>query len=156
MQQLLIEVISDNEEGRFERWVDALLAGDIETFGSELNEYSLQAPSFLDTGGMHKEQFYHGLLLGLLAYLRGSYQVSSNHESGLGRYDIALFPLDTRKQGVILELKAAKEDEDLQALAMAAKAQIAEKGYVREMESRGITNILTLGISFCGKTAVVV
>jgi len=156
MQSLLIEVVSDQEEGHFELWMKALLEGDIETFSSSLNAYLLHAPSFLDTSGAYKEQFYHGLLLGLLAYLRGSYQITSNRESGLGRYDISLAPLDTRKQGIILELKAAEEGEDLKALAAAAKAQIAEKGYVTEMEGRGITNILTVGISFCGKKAVVV
>jgi len=156
MQELLLSVLSNQKEGRFESWMNVLLEGNIASFSRQLNDYLLDAPSFLDKSGVYKEQFYHGLLLGLLAYLRGSYQVSSNRESGLGRYDIALFPRDTRKRGTILELKAAGEGEDLQALAAAAKKQISEKGYVTEMRSRGITDILTLGISFHSKTAVVV
>ena len=100
-----------------------------------------------------KETFYHGLILGLCALFCDRYEVTSNRESGEGRYDIQLMPRKPEEPGFIFELKAAKnaEHDKLKVLADQALQQIAEKKYVEEMRSRGVYVITQYGVAFSGK-----
>lgn len=114
-----------------------------------------ESVSFYDTA---KETFYHGLILGLCATFGGDYYVTSNRESGDGRYDIQIMPKNTEQTGFLFELKATKScsEQELHELAETALQQINENRYEMEMRNRGITWIVKYGVAFSGKMADVV
>ena len=91
-------------------------------------------------------------MLGLCALFSSSY-VTSNHESGLGRYDIQLFPKKDNLLGIIIELKAEKSssEKELKALAMKALKQINDLEYDREMKANGVKAIYKYGVAFSEK-----
>ena len=93
---------------------------------------------------------HHGLVLGLCA-LSGDYFLTSNRESGNGRFDIQMMPQKKNLPGLIIELKAADEPENLKKLADAALQQIDEKKYDTQLKSTGVTKIVKYGIAFCAK-----
>ena len=97
------------------------------------------------------ESFYHGLMLGLSVLMEGEYRVESNREAGYGRFDIAFFPLRENAPGVVLELKAAKSEEELAGKAEEALGQIDGKAYVVELARQGAREVWKYGIAFCGK-----
>ena len=102
------------------------------------------------------ESFYHGMILGLLVTFESGYRLTSNRESGLGRFDIQLMPKDSKLPGVLMELKSTKDkNDDLKALAKAALEQIDEKRYDTEMRAEGVKDNIRIGIAFCGKMAEV-
>ena len=109
--------------------------------------------SSFDTAG---ENFYHGFMLGLCALLGGTF-VSSNRESGDGRYDIALTPLNKQLPGIIIELKAEKDcsEDKLKELSEKALQQIVDKKYDTEMKTLGVENIYKYGVAFSRKNVVV-
>ena len=109
-----------------------------------------ESVSYYDTA---KEIFYHGLVLGLCVLFSDRYRVTSNRESGEGRYDIQLMPVHAGDPGFIFELKAEKNcsQEKLKALADQALKQITEKKYASEMKNAGIQNITQYGVAFSGK-----
>lgn len=109
-----------------------------------------ESVSYYDTA---KETFYHGLILGLCVLFSDRYTVTSNRESGEGRYDIQLMPGRPEDPGFIFELKAEKnaEQDKLKALADQALRQIAEKKYAEEMRSQGVHSITQYGVAFSGK-----
>ena len=115
-----------------------------------LRKLLLQSASCHDTVG---ENFYHGLLLGLCALLDNRYIITSNRESGEGRYDISLCPRDQKMPGILIELKAGSNcsAEGLRALANTALLQIKDRHYETEMETKGIKTIFTYGVAFSGK-----
>ena len=96
------------------------------------------------------------MMLGLCAVLGSRYQVRSNRESGLGRFDIQLMPLVKGIPGFLFEFKHTKDSHaDLSALADSALRQIEEKKYDTELRTAGISSVIRIGIAFCGKRAVV-
>ena len=102
------------------------------------------------------ESFYHGMMLGLCAALGDRYQVKSNRESGLGRFDLQLKPKEKSLPGFIFEFKHTNDTHtDLSLLAENALNQIDEKKYCAEMLESGIKPIIKIGIAFRGKSAVV-
>lgn len=127
---------------------EAIYSGDSERFRKLLGRLLLQSVSCYDTAG---ETFYHGLILGLCAMLDNRYLISSNRESGIGRYDIQLMPKSIRLPGVLIELKATKDGSDLKELSQKALQQIEERQYDTEMRSKGVDQILKYGVAFCGK-----
>ena len=110
-----------------------------------------QTPSYFDVSGNNQEKFYHGMILGMTACLSNTHIIKSNRESGEGRYDICIEPKDKKGNGIIIELKAGNEKEDLNILAQRAYEQIQTKDYKREMENKGIKEIIPVGIAFSGK-----
>ena len=118
-----------------------------------IQDLLMQSTSSFDTAG---ENFYHGFMLGLCALL-GGFFVSSNRESGNGRFDIQLKPVQKNLPGILIELKAAKNctEEQLKKLSETALQQIADKKYDTEMTSAGIENIYKYGVAFCGKNVAV-
>ena len=127
----------------------AIYEKNTEKLKAGIEKYLLQTISVYDTGS---EAFYQGLMLGLCAILNNRYQVRSNRESGLGRFDIQLYPLTEDLPGFIFELKHTKDEkEDLDQLANDALAQIDEKKYDAEMAESGIEEIIKVGIAFHGK-----
>lgn len=122
---------------------------------SQLEKLLRESVSFYDTA---KETFYHGLILGLCATFGSDYFVTSNRESGDGRYDIQIMPKDSKQTGFLFELKATKacSEDELHALAETALHQINENHYEMEMQSRSICRIVKYGVAFSGKMVDVV
>jgi hypothetical protein len=144
----------------------ALLSGDARAATRALSEVALYCMSSFDgarrPASRDPERFYHGLVLGLLASLRGRWSVESNRESGFGRYDVALVPTDGRDgtdPAVVMEFKVFDDyDEETLADTVArARAQIEDKAYVAGLVARGIApeRIRTYGIAFRGKEVLV-
>lgn len=133
---------------------EAVFSGNAEKLKDLIQTLLLQSVSFYDT---KSEVFYHGLMLGLCALLSNSY-VTSNRESGEGRYDIQLMPKNNKLPGIIIELKTEKNcnKEDLKKLAEKALAQIDENKYDQEMNMYGIPKIYKYGVAFSGKNVEVV
>lgn len=131
----------------------AIFSGDAQKLQSVLEEFMLQSISSMDGAN---EGFYHGMMLGLCAVLGNRYQVRSNRESGLGRFDIQLAPLVSGIPGFLFEFKHTNDThEDLDALAEKALRQIDEKKYDTELKNAGVHSIIKIGIAFRGKNAVV-
>lgn len=128
---------------------EAIYSGDGAKLQAQIQSLLTQSVSWHDTAG---ENFYHGFLLGLCALLGGSY-VTSNRESGDGRYDIQLMPKNSRLPGILIELKAEKDcsAEQLKKLSETALQQIESKKYDTEMIAKGIGTIYKYGVAFCGK-----
>ena len=124
-----------------------------EAFKRCVEEFLLESASYFDASA---EGFYHGLVLGMLSFMRDVYVITSNRESGYGRFDIMLKPRAeyTAFPAVVIEVKAAKtESDDLDALAAEARRQIDEKNYATSLEAEGITDIMKFGIAFFNKRA---
>lgn len=115
----------------------------------------MESVSYYDT---NKETFYQGLMLGLCATLDNRFQLTSNKESGDGRYDISLCSKQKEMPGILIELKARNHlnDEQLNKLANEAVQQIKDKKYAAELLSKGITKIIRIGVAFSGKKAKVI
>ena len=128
--------------------IKSLINGEIETFKTFLEDYLRYTPSYFDTTNRYKEQFYHGMILGMTACLSNSYIIKSNRESGEGRYDISIEPKDKSRKGIIIELKAAEAEDNLEKLSKTALSQIKEREYIREMEKLKIKEIIPIGIAF--------
>ena len=133
---------------------EALMEGCGADFAESLENFLRFSVSFYDTA--NKESFYHGLMLGLLAALLPRFEVLSNRESGYGRFDIAIFPKKERTAGAILEFKVAEKEEELQARAREALAQIEEKDYLAEFARREVQEVWRYGIAFWGKKCLIV
>ena len=145
---------------------EALKKGDAEKFKRELNKILLENVGIFDVGGIYKEQFYHGFMLGLVIMLKNEYEISSNNFAGKGRYDLLLKPknLEKRKEGIILELKIVNSSQklseneiqkELEKECDIALKQIEEKKYSLVLKNAGIDNILKIGLAFLGKEAEV-
>jgi len=134
---------------------NALLDRDVEAFRRYVEEFLVESASYFDTSA---EGFYHGLVLGMLSFMRDFYVITSNRESGYGRFDIMLKPRPEHRDfpAVIIEVKAARGDAvDLDALAAEARRQIDEKGYAASLEAEGITDIMKFGYAFFGKRSAI-
>ena len=130
-----------------------LFSSNSDQLQKHLEEFMLSSISFFDGTN---ESFYHGMMLGLCAILNTNYRIKSNSESGYGRFDIVLIPINKNYPGFIFEFKyAGKEDNNLENLASKALEQIDEKKYDTELLNLGVTNIRKIGIAFKGKKAVV-
>lgn len=134
---------------------EALYSGDVESLKKHLGRFLEQSVSFYDTA---KEDFYHGLVLGLCAALDRRYLVTSNRESGDGRYDICLCPKEKKLPGILIELKHAKacSEEKLVSLAKEALSQIKEKNYKAELAAKGVESVVCYGFACSGKKVQVV
>jgi hypothetical protein len=128
---------------------EAIFSGDNRKLKTQIQTLLMESVSSFDTAG---ENFYHGFMLGLCALL-GGFFVTSNRESGEGRYDIQLKPVKKGLPGIIIELKAEKNgtEESLKQLSETALKQIQEKQYDTELRAAGVEVIYKYGVAFCGK-----
>ena len=158
---MFIEVYFKNT-GIFLDMTDALTNGDISNFKKYLKEILLENTGIFDVSGIYKEQFYHGLMLGLILILKNEYEITSNNFAGKGRYDLLLKPKNILegKEGIIIELKIVngtenlsndKIHEKLEKECEVALNQIDEKGYSSVLKNAGIEKVLKIGIAFLGK-----
>jgi hypothetical protein len=148
-KEILGHIVPSQGESLLRDMLRAMTTGDTEEFSECLSCILRDFVSYHDTA--QPESFYHGLMLGFSVLLDGKYQVKSNRESGYGRFDLAFFPLRPGTPGVILELKAAGSEEELEERAKEALQQIAEKEYCAELSSQGVKDIWRYGIAFHGK-----
>lgn len=130
----------------FSNIYNAVIGKDAEVFEEELASVLIETISFNDA----YENFYHGFVTGILSGMKG-YIVKSNRESGNGRGDIFIKPVTRRKAAIILELKVAKNFNELEEKADEALKQIEKMKYELEMKDDGYNNIIKYGISFFRK-----
>ena len=144
-------------------FVTALLLDDVDAMNHYMNRISLQMFSYFDTGnragGEEPERFYHGFVLGLMTNLNKEYIVTSNRESGFGRYDVLIEPRDKNKDAFILEFKVhnPRKESTLEDTVQVALKQIEEKQYATSLIVNGIPekNIHKYGFAFQGKTVLI-
>ena len=145
-------------------FVKALLVGDKKAMNAYMNRVALNTFSYFDTGkrpsGEEPERFYHGFVLGLIVDLQNRYVITSNRESGFGRYDVMLEPRDPQTDdAIILEFKVYDPDgeETLKDTVEEALGQIERKQYAAQLVSRGIPgeNIRSYGFAFQGKHVLI-
>lgn len=147
----------------YNSFIEALLKGDLDTMNSYMNRIVLQTFSYFDTAndllGEQPERFYHGFVLGLIVELDEEYIISSNRESGFGRYDVALEPKDKTKNAVIIEFKVfnPRKEKTLEDTVHTALEQIEEKKYETALITRGIPKerIYKYGFAFEGKNVLI-
>ncbi len=140
-------------EPKYRLLLDSLINGDIDSFSQIFKEFLISSFSVFDITQKEPERVYHAFVLGILVGLKDRYQVKSNRESGLGKYDVVLFPQDPSDLGVVMEFKKAENADEatLEAAARSAIQQIEKKQYAQELLDRGIKRILYLGFAFSGK-----
>lgn len=148
------------DQVNYNGFIQALLRGDLKEMNAYMKRFALTMFSFFD-GGNHPsettspERFYHGFVLGLLVELAGRYEVTSNRESGFGRYDVMLSPNDLKDDAIILEFKVhdSEEESSMDETVQSALNQIEEKKYEQTLLARGVSKekIRKYGFAFRGK-----
>lgn len=138
-----------------EKIAESLYSKDQIKLQNALAEYLDRTISYYDAA---QESFFHGLTAGMLALMDDQYKITSNRESGDGRFDISLYPRTKQLPGILIEVKCDKalSEENLERRAKEALDQIKKKRYDAEMKKDGITNIVKYGIAFSGKQVRIV
>lgn len=163
--EMFIEIYFEDYE-KFLYMSNDLREGNISEFEKHLKEVLLENVGIFDVSGIYREQFYHGLMLGIILTLKNEYEITSNNFAGKGRYDLLLKPknLEKRKEGIILELKVVNAMENLSEDKIFEKLenecdialqQIEDKEYDSVLKNAGVENILKIGIAFFGKEVAV-
>ena len=164
MFQSMVRQWFQTVEEDYNDFVKALLLADIDAMNEYMNRVSLNIFSSFDTGnrpsGKDPERFYHGFVLGLMVDLQGRYSISSNRESGFGRYDVILEPKNLKEDdAIILEFKVfnPRKEEDLEDTVNAALGQIEAKKYDIQLIARGVPRdrIRKYGFAFQGKNVLI-
>ena len=147
-------------------FIKALINGDVESMNAYMNKVTLKTISYFDSGNSpsdeEPERFFHGLVLGLMVDQTENYIITSNRESGYGRYDIMLEPIDKSNENlpcIVIEFKVInpKKEKTLEETVEAALKKIEDKGYDAELIKRGVKkeNIHHYGFAFKGKNVLI-
>ena len=147
-------------------FIRALINGDIESMNAYMNKVTLKTISYFDTRNIpsdeEPERFFHGFVLGLMVDQTENYIINSNRESGFGRYDIMLEPIEKTNDkypGIVIEFKVInpRKENSLEETVEAALKQIDEKNYDAELVRRGVKeeNIYHYGFAFKGKEVLI-
>jgi hypothetical protein len=134
----------------FRKFYEAILSGDAKTVQEELGEFLLDTISYLDG----QEDFYHGVMLGLLSGLK-NFLSKSNRETGLGRCDIVLRHISGRGKAILFELKWTPDMRKIEEKCEEALRQIEDGKYAEELEMECYTDIVKYGVAFCKKSCEV-
>ena len=145
-------------------FIKALLADDVRAMNIYMNKVAMRTFSYFDTGKNPSEEeperFYHGFVLGLMVELTDRYVLTSNRESGFGRYDVMLEPRRAGADGMVLEFKVqdAEQEKDLLDTAKKALEQIEQRRYEEILVEKGVPRdqIRKYGFAFCGKKVLIV
>ncbi|MCI9594575.1 MAG: AAA family ATPase [Lachnospiraceae bacterium] len=149
--------------GGYNDFIKALLFDDVKGMNVYMNKVAMATFSYFDTGKSPSEEaperFYHGFVLGLMVEMADRYVLTSNRESGFGRYDVMLEPRRSGDVGIIMEFKVQDrtEEKELSDTANAALKQIKEKEYESVLIEKGIfkEKIRSYGFAFCGKQVLI-
>ena len=147
----------------YNEFIRALWDGNVKTMNLFMNRITMETFRYFDTGSdpsrEEPERFYHGFVLGLLVTLRKKWVLTSNRESGFGRYDVMLTPKNNHDNAIILEFKVqdTEEEKTLKESVEAALRQINEKKYEAELIAEGIMpeRIRKYGFAFAGKKCLI-
>lgn len=162
-QNMIHDWFAEVEED-YNDFISAMLSNDTESMEVYMNRVTQNVFSYFDTGkrlsGGEPERFYHGFVLGLLVDLQNEYIITSNRESGLGRYDVVIEPREPeKKDAYILEFKVfnPKKEKSLDDTVAVALQQIEEKQYVAALIEKGIPKecIHSYGFAFEGKKVLI-
>ena len=166
VKRMFYQMVTDwfgRTEDSYGEFVSAMLSDDKKAMNVYMNRVTRDVFSYFDTGRRPSEQeperFYHGFVLGLIAELNGRYTVTSNRESGFGRYDVMLEPKREEDDAIILEFKVhdPEDESSLEETVQAAHAQIEKKQYEATLVAKGIKKerIRKLGFAFEGKKVLI-
>jgi hypothetical protein len=138
---------------KFNVVLDNLKKGRIKEFSKYFTDFIRQVCSYYDFAAQEPERVYHALVLGMMVQLQSEYRISSNRESGYGRYDVMLHPLKPALQAFVFEFKKFEEDdeESIQDTLSTAMQQMKTKNYASTLQQEGHTNIHLIAIAFKGK-----
>ena len=148
-ENIFIKWFREYQNERDSNFIDALIQEDVTKANSILQDVLLQSISYYD----NYESFYHGFMVGFLN--ADGYEVKSNRESGEGRFDLAILPMDIDDQAIIIECKHSSSIKELRKDSKEASNQIIEKRYIEGLVDEGYENVIGYGISFYKKQCII-